>query len=303
MSPIRIRTRHQSAVLYIHRHVKNRSGSLPVVVCCLLITLCSAAGYAEETTECHQDKPLVFGILPFLSIEQLVTRFTPLVNYLSEHLGAPVQLETAPDFIEFARRTHEDRHYDILFTAPHLYTQANRKAGYRLIASVDSPGMWAIIVVPGQSDIRRIEDLRGKRLATVHPLGLATILIRKSLSDAGIDPDVDLELVITPSHDASLLSSYLGVTDASGLMQPPYETASEEVKRDMRIIARTEITPHIPISVGPWISEPCAEKISTVLMNMSETPEGESVLQHNRFTGFRNADPRDYERLNELLYQ
>jgi phosphonate transport system substrate-binding protein len=290
-------------VLYIHRHVKNRSGRLPVIVCCLLITLCSTGGGAEETAECRQDKPLVFGILPLLSIEQLVTRFTPLVNYLSEHIEMPVQLETAPNFVEFARRTHEDRRYDILYTAPHLYTQANQKAGYQLIVSVDSPGMWAVIVAPRQSDIQTIQDLRGRRLATVHPFSLAAILIRKSLTDAGIDPDTDLELVITPSHDASLLSSYHGVTDASGLMQPPYEAASEEVRQGMRVIARSETTPHIPISAGPWMSEPCVEKITAVLTKMSETPVGKSVLQHIHFTGFRNPDPRDYERLNELLYQ
>ncbi len=260
-------------------------------------------GSAADAAECRQKEPLVFGILPLLSAEQLVARFSPLVNYLSEHLQVPVQLETAPDFIEFARRTHEDRRYDILYTAPHLYARAKRKADYRLIASVDSPGMWAVIVAPSDSGINNIQDLKGRRLATVHPFSLAAILIRKTLTDAGIDPDTDLELVITPSHDASLLSSYHGVTDASGLMQPPYAAASEEVRRGMRIIARSETTPHIPISTGPWIPESCAKEIAAVLVNMSETSDGKSVLKHIRFNGFKGADPRDYERLNELLYQ
>ena len=210
MSPIRIQTRQLPAVLTIHRHTKNRSGRLLAMACWLLAAIYSAASGAAENAACRQEKPLVFGILPLLSVEQLVARFSPLVNYLSGQLQVPVHLETAPNFVEFARRTHEDRRYDILYTAPHLYVQANRKAGYRLVASVDSPGMWAIIVVPGQSDIQTIQDLRGKRLATVQPLALATILTRKILSDAGIDPDADLELVVTPSHDASLLSSYHG---------------------------------------------------------------------------------------------
>ncbi|MCK5481553.1 MAG: phosphate/phosphite/phosphonate ABC transporter substrate-binding protein, partial [Gammaproteobacteria bacterium] len=181
--------------------------------------------------------------------------------------------------------------------------QANRKAGYRLIAGVDSPGMWAVIVVPRQSSIQTIQDLRGRRLATVQPLSLAAILIRKTLSDAGIDPDTDLELVVTPSHAASLLSSYHGVTDASGLMQPPYATASETLRQATRIIARSETTPHIPISAGPWLPASCVENITTALMKMSETPAGRSVLKHIGFTGFRSADVRDYERLNELLLQ
>jgi phosphonate transport system substrate-binding protein len=272
-----------------------------VALCCSLILVFPALSAPEENRRCQAHGPLVFGILPFISAEQLVFRFTPLVNYLSENLQVPVRIETAPDFVEFARRTHEESHYDILFTAPHFFIRANQKAGYRLIASVDSPEMWAVIVAPKQSGIHTLQDLEGKRLATVPPLGLATLLVRKSLFEAGIDPDVDLDMVITPTHDASLLSSYHGVTDASALMQPPFEAASKKVRDSMRIIARTESTPHIPISVAPWLNEACAAEISELLVNMGSTPEGKAVLQHNRFTGYRQGDPSVYESLNDLL--
>lgn len=272
-----------------------------IAFCCSLMLAFPVVAATEVNRSCQQSGPLVFGFLPFISIEQLVFRFTPLVNYLSENLQVPVRIETAPDFFEFARRTHEESRYDILFTAPHFFTRANQKAAYRLIASVDSPEMWAVIVVPKQSKIESIEDLVGKRLATVPPLGLATLLVRKALFEAGIDPDVDLDMVITPTHDASLLSSYHGVTDASALMQPPFEAASKKVRDSMRIIARTESTPHIPISVAPWLSEACAAEITDLLIRMETSSEGRAVLEHNHFTGYRQADPAIYERLNELL--
>ena len=276
-----------------------RQKLLAVLISCLLTI--PAIISANEKEGGQPTGSLVFGILPFISVEELVFRFTPLVNYLSENLQVPVRIETAPNFVEFARRTHEESRYDILFTAPHFFTRANQKAGYRLIASVDSPEMWAVIVVPKQSEIHTLQDLEGKRLATVPPLGLATLLVRKTLFEAGIDPDVDLDMVITPTHDASLLSSYHGVTDASALMQPPFAAASNKVRDSMRIIARTESTPHIPISVSPRLDEACAAAITGLLVNMGSTPEGKAVLQHNRFTGYRQGDPAIYERLNELL--
>lgn len=271
------------------------------VICYLLLFSFPAVAVTAERSSCQESGPLVFGFLPFISVEQLVFRFTPLVNYLSENLKVPVRIETAPDFVEFARRTHEESRYDILFTAPHFFTRASQKADYRLIASVDSPEMWAVIVVPKQSRIHTLQDLKGKRLATVPPLGLATLLVRKTLFEAGIDPDVDIDLVITPTHDASLLSAYHGVTDASALMQPPFEAASIKVRDSMRIIAKTESTPHIPISVAPWLSDACATEIKDLLVRMESTPEGRTVLEHNRFTGYRQGDPLVYERLNELL--
>jgi phosphonate transport system substrate-binding protein len=256
---------------------------------------------ADSVKSCKQYDHLTFGILPFVSNEQLVMQFSPLAQYLTEKLDLPVRIETAPDFAEFAKRSQQGTHYDILFTAPHFYPRANNKAGYRLIASVDSPGMWAVIVAPKKSKIYNLHDLKGKRLATAHPDALSSLLVKKHLRNAGIDPTADLTLVTTPSHDASLLSSYHGVTDASSLMQPPYAAASEQVRQNMRIIARTESTPHIPISVSPRINNDCATEISDLLLTMRSTKEGRKALSHNRFSGFRKAYAQDYERIRDLL--
>jgi len=264
----------------------------------LLSTIC----FAKSVTHCSQTSPLTFGILPFVSAEQLVIRFTPLVNYLSQHLNTQIRIETAPSFKEFSRRTTQDKRYDILFTAPHFYPLAH-KSGYRLIASVDSPGMHAVFVVPKKSKIKNINDLKGKRLATVDTKSLATLLIKKHLRQQNINPDSDLKIIATPTHNASLLSAYHGVTDASALMQPPYATANKQVRDSMRIIAKTERAPHIPISVGDKISNACAIQIAQLLLAMRSSVEGKHVLQHNRFSGFRLSRTEEYEKFNAQILQ
>ena len=159
-----------------------------------------------------------------------------------------------------------------------------------------------MIVVPIDSPIKTLNDLVGKRLATVPPVGLATLLVRKYLSNAGIDPDVDLTIISTPSHDASLLSSFHGVTDASALMAPPYEAANASVRAKMRVIARTESTAHIPISVSPTMSDSCKKQITQLLLKMGSTEEGKKVLSHNRFSGFKKTSPEDYEKVRDLYF-
>jgi len=84
-------------------------------------------------------------------------------------------------------------------------------------------------------------------------------------------------------------------------MSPPYEAANIKVKKSMRIIARTESTPHIPISVGSRISDNCAAEITRLLLEMKTTPEGEEALSHNSFSGFKKANAEDYERIKDLL--
>jgi len=268
---------------------------------CILFSLFASTGFANTSSHCSQASPITFGILPFVSAEQLVIRFTPLVNYLSQQLNTQIRIETAPNFIEFSRRTTKDKRYDILFTAPHFYPLA-RKSGYRLIASVDSPGMRAVFVVPKESTIKNINDLKGKRLATVDSKSLATLLIRKHLNQHNINPDNDLNIIATPTHNASLLSTYHGVTDASALMQPPYGAASQQVRDRMRIIAKTQRAPHIPISVGNRISASCASQISKLLLNMPSSFEGRQVLKHIRLSGFKLSSADIYEKFSSQIF-
>lgn len=130
---------------------------------------------------------------------------------------------------------------------------------------------------------------------------LATLLVKKHLEAAGIDPENELTLVPTPSHDASLLSSYHGVTDASSLMQTQYAAASEQVRQNMRLIARTEKTPHIPISVSPRLDRACADEIAALLLGINKTEAGRQALRNNRFSGFRRAETREYDAMRELF--
>ena len=103
------------------------------------------------------------------------------------------------------------------------------------------------------------------------------------------------------ARNASLASSYHGVTDASALMQPPFEAASPQVRDSMRIIARTESTPHIPISVSPKINANCAAEIKKTLLEMGTTVDGQRALNHNGFSGFKETSPKDYDKIRDLL--
>jgi len=247
--------------------------------------------------------PLVFGFLPIVSSERLVLRFSPLTDYLSEKLGIEIRMETAPDFKSFVQRTNEGQRYDILFTAPHLYYLANKNSGYRAIVRVDRPGMKAVIVTQATSTIRSIQDLRGRRLATTDPLALATVLARARLAQAGIDPDNDLTLIATPSHNASLLSSYRGTTDAAVLIRPVYLRARQEIRDNTRIVAETESAPHMPIAVARRVDDGVARRLRDILVNMSGEPQGRALLQHIDWPGFVTAQPGDYDSLGLIADQ
>jgi phosphonate transport system substrate-binding protein len=263
----------------------------------MIVLVLSTQTLGQTSADGDKPDPLVFGFLPIVSSELLVRRFSPLTDYLSEKLGAEIRMETAPDFKSFVQRTNEGQRYDILFTAPHLYYLASKNSGYRAIVRVDRPGMKAVIVTPVKSTISSIQDLRGHRLATTDPLALATVLARARLAQADIDPDNDLTLIATPSHNASLLSCYRGTTDAAVLIRPLYLRARPEIRDNTRIVAETGSVPHMPVAVAPWVDKDIARRLTNVLVNMSGNPQGRALLQHLDWPGFVAVQPGDYDGL------
>ncbi len=210
------------------------------------------------------DGTLVFGFLPFLSTQKLITRFKPLVDQLSTELGRPIRMETAPDFSEFIKRTRAKR-YDIVFTAPHLYYLANKESGYKVIVRVNASDLKAIIVATKGSHITKISELKGKKIAMPDRMSLAGAIVRNYLRKKGLDPDKDVIIVNTPSHNAALLTAYNGVTDVAGLMLPPYKIASEKVRNAMTTLAITSGLPHMPIAVSPTLPPEIVNKLTRIL--------------------------------------
>jgi phosphonate transport system substrate-binding protein len=238
-----------------------------------------------------------------LSAERLVTRFSPLVDYLARNSNLDIRMETAPDFAEFLKRTQTAHRYDLLFTAPHFFYLAEQGPGYRGLARVDRPGMTAVVVTPTDSSIRTLADLRGRSLATTGPLALSTLLIRNLIERAGLDPDHDLRLVATPSHIAALLSSQQGTTDASGVMSPVFRHTRAGIRDTMRIVAETRSVPHIPIGAAPWVDSETAERLQALLIGMRNDPEGRKVLEQLGWPGFVPVRPHEYDSLRWLAEQ
>jgi len=249
------------------------------------------------------DGTLVFGFLPILSTQRLITRFKPLVDKLSEDLGRPIRMETAPDFSEFIKRTRAKR-YDILFTAPHLYYLANEESGYKVIVRVNASDLKAIIVATKTSHITKLSQLKGKKIAIPDSLSLAAVMVRNYLRKAGIDPDKDVTIINTPSHNAALLTAYNGVTEVAGLMLPPYKHASEPVRNAMRTLATTSGLPHMPIAVSPTLQPDLKRQLTHILTSLNESSKGKMLLKKLGWPqGFVAASNSEYAPLRKIVLE
>ena len=249
------------------------------------------------------DGTLVFGFLPILSTQRLITRFKPLVDEISSELGQPIRMETAPDYIEFIKRTQAKR-YDIVFTAPHLYYLANDKTGYKVIVRVNASDLKAIIVATKASHITKLSELKGKKIAMPDRMSLAAAMVRNYIRKMGLDPDKDITIVSTPSHNASLLTAYNGVTDVAGLMLPPYKHASEKIRNAMVVLATTSGLPHMPIAVSPTLQPELVQKLAHILTSLNESSKGKMLLKKLGWPqGFVATSNNEYAPLRKIVLE
>lgn len=278
-----------------------RSMFSPVVQCvvvawCIMLLGSPPAGATES------DKPLLVGFAPAFNTERMVATFEPFVDYLASKMGVALRLETAPDLREFLRRTNEEKRYDFLFTAPHFYVAAERKAGYRAIARVKGTDIRAVLVVRQDSPINVSADLRGKQIASLEASSLVTILGRAKLRALGLNPSKDVTFLETPNMDASLQAVLRKRTDAALLVETFLkDRLAPEVRGQLRGVMETESAPAMPLSISSHTDPALAAKLVAVLLAMPDTADGEQLLKKLAWPGFVRAAPQDYTVVAPLL--
>ncbi|GAA4030574.1 hypothetical protein GCM10022212_31120 [Actimicrobium antarcticum] len=88
----------------------------------VVVALCS-------TVQAQTPSTLVIGVAPHSSARAILDMYQPLRKHLQKSLAVTVDIVTAPDFTEFARRMlHQD--YDLAITTGHQARLSQTDAGY-----------------------------------------------------------------------------------------------------------------------------------------------------------------------------
>src|SRR4029078_4907596 len=87
------------------------------------------------------------------------------------------------------------------------------------------PGVvHALMVKP---DIKRVEDLKGKKIAVSSLGSLTDFLVRAIAKKKGLNPDRDLTLIVTGSDSERLLALQSGAVEAAAMSHPGYGRAKK----------------------------------------------------------------------------
>ncbi|MBI5683054.1 MAG: phosphate/phosphite/phosphonate ABC transporter substrate-binding protein [Deltaproteobacteria bacterium] len=248
-----------------------------------------------------QDR-IILGVVPFQSPSKTAEMFIPLADYLTRKTGIQIDFAVAKDFKIYQERM-ERGEYDITFSNPFQYIVANSKAGYTAFAKVAEEPFTGIILVRRDSEIKKVENLKGKTIAFAYPTAwAAAVQTRKWLEKKyNIDYYRDMKPLFVTSHDSAILTVYTRMADAAGAIPHEFQTMDEHIKNDLIIIGETPPHPQMPFAYHPRVSQSAVLKIKNALMALDKsTTEGKKVLEALGRNGFESADDRDYDVVRKL---
>jgi phosphonate transport system substrate-binding protein len=250
-----------------------RSWWLAVVLC---LTLCSPA--------LAQPEPLRIGIIPYLTPNVLMALFQPLRQQLEKDLEQPVELFTAPDVPTFARRTLNPD-FDLLITAAHQARLAQLEGGYLPVVRFTGP-LYATLIVGKDSPLKRLTDLKGKRIAITDRSILVNIAATKLLADQGIT-DKDIRYLPVNSQNTAILTVARGDADAAVIAHFALDQSPREQREAVRSLYRSPELPNVTVLLSPKLDPGLRAQIRKSLLALPNTPEGATFLEKSRFLGIQ----------------
>jgi len=250
---------------------------------------------------------LVVGIFPRRSPGELMDAYTPLANYLSQAIGRPVRLETAPDF-RFFWEAIASKRYDLVHYNQYHYVRSHKELGYQVIAKNEETGRDRIsgaIVVRKDSGIKRLEDLRGKRVVfggNNQAMGsyiAPTYLLRQAGLKKG---DYIEEFALNPSNVA--LAVFFRRADAGGTGSIVFEMPFVRDKIDvtkMEYIGHSEPIAHLPWAVRGDMPAEQRDRLQRAMLAVKKSENGEYILRAASLTNLVPASDADYDVTRKMI--
>lgn len=258
--------------------------SLPRRLClALLLVLCAAA-------QAQVQAPAVFriGVAPHTSARVILEMYQPLRVQLENALGMPVEVVTAPDFTQFARRMlHQD--YDIAITTGHQALLSQSDAGYSPLLTYRAE-FRAVALVAGNSPYRSAKDLRGKPVLGLSSTSLVTLWGQHWLTGQGI-----LEPIRYVSASDSVARLVLAGEAAAGFMSMAnYQSLARDLQVRLRFLVISDALPGriYMLNQRHLVRK---DKIDAALWNFADSAAGKAYFEKYKLEGYRKLKRRELE--------
>lgn len=214
----------------------------------------SASGFAVD------ENTLVFGVVP--DSVDTETNYQPLMDYIADLTGKTVEYHESTDYAALIEAAVAGKVDVASFSGFTYVTATNNGAKLTPISSIvteegQEPGYFSQAIVPAGSDIKSIEDFKGKKVCFVDPSSTSGYLFPSyNLLKAGIDPKTDITPVFAGKHDVSVTKVGEGIECEAGFAED-----SEVEKSDKVEVIDETMVPGAPLVYSSTLPDEVSKKL------------------------------------------
>jgi phosphonate transport system substrate-binding protein len=231
--------------------------------------------------------PFRIGVAPHTSARVIIEMYQPLRTYLEQSLKRPVEIVTAGDFTEFARRATQQQ-YDLAITTGHQARLLETDFAYSPLLTYKAD-FKAVALVEKNNPAQEAKDLAGAQVIGLSPSSLVTIWGVHWLHRNNI-PNTQMRFVSASDSVAQLLISGEGSVGFASLAN--YQNLPPAMQARLRIFAES-----LPLAGRVYVlnkkNAALKEKIETALWAFAETPEAQQYFRKYKLDGYRKLEPRE----------
>jgi phosphonate transport system substrate-binding protein len=226
--------------------------------------------------------PLRVAVAAVVSPKGTAESYQPLLAYLSQRLGRPVELVQRRTYAE-TNALIEQGQVDLAFVCTSAYIAGRDAFGMELLAAPQVNGATAYrsyLIVPAASPARDLADLRQRVFAFTDPMSFSgriypSYLVRR----LGSSPEAFFaRTFFTYSHDDAIRAVAEGLADGAAVDSLVYEFAlahDPALARRVRIIERSPPFGIPPVVVHPAVRPQLRALLQELLLGLASEPSGE----------------------------
>jgi phosphonate transport system substrate-binding protein len=238
-----------------------------------------------------------FYVLHQRTVSLTAQYWNPILTHVSKKSGVPLELKLAKTAQE-GNANAEAGAYDFLYTN-HFFTPERDRLGYKVIARPAGPGIRSQIVVPVDSPIQALQDLRGKEVAFVSRDGFTGYWLPM---DALLRAKVDIRVVFTGNQEASSAQLRVNKVAAAGVNSSVMARYGRRESFEYRALWTSEMYQDLCIMANPKVPADKVAAVKAALISMVNDPQGREILEAGADLlksagdlGFVAAENRDYD--------
>lgn len=199
--------------------------------------------------------------------------WNPIIAYVNEKSGVKLALKigrTSADTTSYVLA----KEVEFVFSN-HLFSPEREKMGWKVFGRRQTPAVQGQIVVPIDSAITDIAQLRGQEVAFAGP---EAFVIYKVPYAYLLSRNIDVKPVFAGNQTAALVQLFSGKVPAAGGNSQLVESYERRENKKVRVLWRSEPFLDLALMASDKVPEKDVRAVAKAFTEMSKDPRGREIL-------------------------